>query len=297
MLDPGEEFIHRTYPATSAKSWKENWYFNVIDTKSGVWGITHFSLQRHLNVATITSLFSVAGSVQAYINTFPIDAALDKLDDGALALEVIEPFKRHRLRLRAPQWEFDLEFRARFAPYLYDRAAEGWKLEHDSLAIEHYEQAMRVTGEVRVDGQSHKVDGLAYRDHSWGHRDESQLRGWNWVCAMFDDRTVNASIIRFADGSTRTAGFVSTADGNVPLVEATVLEQTKNEAGVPQQTSLRLADASGSTFVLRASRFGGFEVPMRDDRSVVIFENFSDYTLDEKIHGVGIDENLVAFSR
>jgi hypothetical protein len=56
--------------------------------------------------------------------------------------------------------------------------ASGAGMAEQSWAREHYEQLNRVTGEVRIDGESIRFDGGGWRDHSRGPRGADTLKDW-----------------------------------------------------------------------------------------------------------------------
>ncbi|WP_156749789.1 hypothetical protein [Mycobacterium sp. E1747] len=60
--------------------------------------------------------------------------------------------------------------------------SEATIFESDLLYAGHVEAGCRVTGEVTVGGQRYAVNGLGFRDHSWGGiRDLSTTRSCRWV--------------------------------------------------------------------------------------------------------------------
>jgi hypothetical protein len=55
----------------------------------------------------------------------------------------------------------------------------------DNWAPRHFEAAGRITGSVRLKGIDYKIDGLAYRDHSWGRRQWDTVLSHRWVVGTF----------------------------------------------------------------------------------------------------------------
>jgi hypothetical protein len=53
------------------------------------------------------------------------------------------------------------------------------------IAAAHYEAAGQVTGTVRLGDEVYGVEGLGYRDHSWGPRDWGRVRSHRWVVGTF----------------------------------------------------------------------------------------------------------------
>ena len=94
------------------------------------------------------------------------------MKNGPLSIEVVEPFKRLRLKLdeNAHGMACDLEWSSRFPPYAeaFHRMMSGQRVSTESSR---YNQAGEWRGTVHVEGQRFDVDGWrGVRDHSWGVR-------------------------------------------------------------------------------------------------------------------------------
>lgn len=85
----------------------------------------------------------------------------------------------------------------------------------DDFAPGHLEAGGRVKGEVTLAGKRYEVDGLCYRDHSWGKRDWTTLLSHRWIAGTCGPQlTFNAAAWHGTDGSLRTFGIV-VRDGKV----------------------------------------------------------------------------------
>ncbi|MBI5443339.1 MAG: hypothetical protein HY900_19255 [Deltaproteobacteria bacterium] len=79
----------------------------------------------------------------------------------------------------------------------------------DDFAPGHLEAAGTVKGEVVIDGRLYEVDGLCYRDHSWGKRDWTTLLTHRWIAGTCGPQlTFNAASWHGVDGSLRSFGIV-----------------------------------------------------------------------------------------
>jgi hypothetical protein len=242
----------------------------------------------------------IDGRVRAHRSERPSTERDATLDDGVLAVEIVEPWREHRVTVDAEDYRLDLTFRARFEPFSYS----GRKIEANRQRIEHlrlkrYEQGMHVTGECQLKtgtraGACFPIACLGHRDHSWGRRDEGKIDGWNWAAVQLDTKTINITR-SFSGEAFNVNGFVSSEAGNVGVCEVD-FETLEFEADgrTPVATRYRFVDDRGNRWHLRSRRFSDLFAPLRrphEPAGAVIFENFADYVLEETGEtGWGIDE-------
>jgi len=295
MLEAADEGFHE-WPADSATTWKENWYWNMADREAGVWGFCHASFVRTQATAVFSACFMVDGRVRFHRHEAAIGAD-PVLDDGTLRVEIVTPHEHHRVTVDTPEYRLALDYRARFAPFSYGGrriAANRQAIEH--LRLKRYEQGMAVSGTCTVKDSDRKVaiDCLGHRDHSWGKREESKIDGWNWAAVQLPNKTVN--LTRSFSGETfNVNGFVSTADGNTGVVEVDFETlETEADGRTPVATRYTFRDENGDQWHLRSRRFSDLFEPLRalrEKQKTIIFENFADYELEETgERGWGIDE-------
>ena len=85
----------------------------------------------------------------------------------------------------------------------------------------HYEQALLHEGTITIKagpraGETIRVVGLRNRDHSWGWRQDLTFRHHHWLCASFEDRFVEGTVMNetcYPDGD-KYGGWISTDAGN-----------------------------------------------------------------------------------
>src|SRR3546814_10349617 len=79
-----------------------------------------------------------------------------------------------------------------------------------SFAANHFEAAGEVKGEARIGGKRIAIDGLCYRDHSWGVRDWSAaLLTHRWFTGTFGPAlSFGLTTWHDADGIMSSFGFV-----------------------------------------------------------------------------------------
>ncbi|MFN2426974.1 MAG: hypothetical protein ABR587_11075 [Candidatus Binatia bacterium] len=303
MVEAADEAFH-AWPADSATTWKENWYWNMADREAGVWGFCHASFVRSRGAAVFAACFMVDGRIRFHRNEFE-SAGEPVLDDGTLRVDIVEPHRHHRVTVDTPEYRLDLDYRARFAPFHYGGrriAANRQAIEH--LRLKRYEQGMAVSGTCTIKDGAHAggpcanrtfaVDCHGHRDHSWGKRDESRIGGWNWAAVQMPDKTINLTR-SFSGDVFNVNGFVSTARGNTGVVEVDFETlETEADGRTPVATRYTFRDENGRQWHLRSRRFSDLFEPLRAIRAqqkTIIFENFADYELEETGEkGWGIDE-------
>jgi len=294
-LPPEAEYVHEDYPRDKEKAWKENWYFNFIDRENNAWGINHISLERHKQQGRFSAFHVVDGEILLHLNHIPLTGDFKEITDGKLRVEFVKPHKEFRLTFDGPNHSIDLTYLARFE--VFDYAAGGdatLKGDESSMSISHYEQALTVKGTLTKDGASRPISCLGHRDHSWGYRDETNVAGWNWIAVQFPDKTINVSQVRVDGMEPMSRGFVSEASGNTGIRKVNIKSTERNDDGIPVSSVFEAVDESGRTWTLTSQRFSGLVLPLSEKgKDVVVYENFSDYTIAETgEQGVGIDEYL-----
>jgi hypothetical protein len=79
----------------------------------------------------------------------------------------------------------------------------------ENFAKGHIEVGGDITGTVRLGRTTHRIDGMAYRDHSWGKRDRSTMLSHRWIAGTVGpELTFNATAWHATDGSLQTYGIV-----------------------------------------------------------------------------------------
>ncbi len=294
-VPPEDEFVHKDYPRDQEMAWKENWYFNFIDREKNAWGINHISLERHKQNARFAAFHIVDDEILMYLNEVPLTEDFSELADGKLRVDFVEPHKKFHLTFDGPNHSVDLTYLARFDVFDYpQRGKKAPQGDKNSMTINHYEQALTVTGTITKDGATRQISCLGHRDHSWGYRDETMIAGWNWIAVQFPDKTINVSQVRIDGLPPMGRGFVSEAGGNTGISKVNIVSTERDENGAPVSSTFEVVDESGRSWNLISRKFSGLVLPMNEKgKNVVVYENFSEFTLadsDEK--GLGIDEYL-----
>lgn len=291
-MDPKDEFIH-DFPADLESPWKENWYFNFIDRENNAWGINHVSLMRDKKKGRFTAFHVIDGEILPYANLIDIDENLNEITDGKLKFEFVEPFKQFKLTFDGPKHKVDLTYNARFEVFDYAMGKPVKPGDNKAFNINHYEQALAVTGTIEKDGKTRSINCLGHRDHSWGYRNESKVTGWNWAAVQMKDKTIN--LTRVVIGKAHIgSGFISEKSGNTRVVSVKV-EDTEFKDNLPVRSVFIAEDENKKKWRLKSEKFSGLYLPMKEKgNGVVVHENFAEYVdMDTGEKGVGIDEYLI----
>jgi len=120
-----------------------------------------------------------------------------KLENG-LAITCTKPVMDYHLRFDDKNGvSFDVKYKALMEPYdihdpkmdpLADRIQDADVISNAAYAG-HWDQSGHVTGTLNIRGKIYAVDCVSSMDHSWGLRDEKQLKNFCWMNANFENDT------------------------------------------------------------------------------------------------------------
>lgn len=172
---------------------------------------------------------------------------------NGMRCSLLEPLKRYRLAYESPEFGLDLLWEGAYhPPNLHYTAEHGF----DIYGGVHYEQLGRVTGELRLHGETIAVDCHAFRDHSRGLR-PGPARGvpgggfdYGWASERTSFAVTSARPNPAAPVSARSVDVASyghfVKDGELGNVVAGEREVLDREAdGRPRRVRLRLEDERG----------------------------------------------------
>ncbi|MEO8298036.1 MAG: hypothetical protein ABI574_09535 [Burkholderiales bacterium] len=209
-LNPQDDYTHLPEPVSN---YNESMYFNAFDSSAGVGAWMRIGNRPNEGHAEMTCcVYLPDGKVGFMYARQPISDN-KAMDAGVLRFDMIEPFKRMRVR-----YEGDLLLMANpldmanpsaafksnpKKPALIELDYEGVSPMHggeivtlDDQPIEldpehavfrgHLEQYMAATGHITVDGQRYAFsNGTGYRDKSWGPRYWHNFYWYRWVPVTF----------------------------------------------------------------------------------------------------------------
>jgi hypothetical protein len=206
--------------------WNESWYFDAISDDGAIGVYTRIGLYPNIGVCWFTAFVCRPGRPAVAVVDYA--APLPQGDELAIRREGLEVEHDCALALQ----RFEVRVRARGEAYADAAAAlRGEAGEPLAVAFElcwetlgepyayrvatRYEIPCRVSGTVRVDGESIQLRGLGQRDHSWGTRDWWSAE-WMWSAGHLQDGTRFHGVeFRLPGAPALGVGYVQPADGGV----------------------------------------------------------------------------------
>ena len=158
--------------------------------------------------------------------------------------------------------------------------------------LNHWQQGVRLKGNLTLTGTAHEVDALGFRTRTWGFRDDSlQFTEYFSLFACFPDFDISIMKFRQADGSMRTDGALVHRDGrNVRFEEMRI---TRDSAGSPLRLSLELLDG-GQLILKRVRRVASMWCPIgppeREGQTFCAFDEFIEWETQDGGRGIGLNE-------
>lgn len=135
------------------------------------------------------------------------------------------------------------------------------------LAWDRVEQGGRVEGQLTLDGVTHRLDGHAHRDHSWGMRDWGGPTHWKWWNILTDGGTAIHVMELQYFGKTTVHGYVH-KDG----VYATVLDLDADveldERFMHTKVRARITDDAGRSTVVESVEAADLQWPVSPRLSI-----------------------------
>jgi hypothetical protein len=253
-------------PGTGDRNFYDRYFFNGYDADGELFFAVAMGLYPNRQVADAS--FSVLrDGVQTSLHTAR-QAAPERRDTrvGSIAVEVVEPLQRLRVRVDEGDLRADLTFDARSAPIEEPRtlAFNGPRVSMDSTRLT---QFGRWSGSITVDGQTievrpDRVSGC--RDRSWGIRaglGEPEVNPpgplpqvyWIWTPLQLADRCILFDSFEYADGRRWHEFGVVWPDQGEPTYMRAVDHDVDWRPGTRRgrQVTLRLEPAGGELLEVR----------------------------------------------
>jgi hypothetical protein len=255
MLSPLDETLRHVLPTTfdhagtSDPRFFDRYWFAIYDPEGGEPAL-NMGMCSYLNMNVVDgyAAFIVDGrqhnirfSRVLRPELFEVDPNLTAI--GPLSVQIIEPFRRLRLRLDENEWGlgFDLEWAAGLPPHeeLPNFSRIRGRANQDYIR---YNQSGTVNGWLQVDGKRTEASGWwGGRDHSWGVRtdiaggepvtgpgDDRSSRGgflWTWITFGAQDMAGHVQYHEIEDGTpVHEDGMLRWADGRVVVANSVRLD-------------------------------------------------------------------------
>ena len=261
---PLSEPIHTDIP-DGARPWRDNAFVAFWDADRDVVGTLHTSTSPNAEGRRARL------SVQTGGRTIEL---IEDLEPGSFSSESISFNAGAEFSIASDRVQGTILTTPLFAlaDYTGDRSPEAFSLDKEQPLM-HYQRAATATGELVIDGQPIAIDGNAFRDRTWGYRDESASVAEYFGCWFILPSLAVTSM------KLRGASSAEMVLGNVLEEKATVISSaslTRDASGLFAATSIETVD--GRTLELRiAERRAGFWCPMGIERTGPTLSAFDEF--------------------
>ena len=251
------------HPPGPSINWQESALYCWHDLKSGVGGFLR--LGQEVNVAELNCCFGMFSNRQRFranVTGMPMVRS-DRSDTHMGWGEHIRvDLGTNMITADFPDCETKLRFEDFFSAYDYAGLVGGPPLPDGTP--HHLEVGGRVTGTVRLGDEEITIDGLGYRDRSWGPRNWSIMRSTRWwPCVFGPDLTIHVLGCTMVPGTLLKCGFVMRNGEPLAIVDSDILVTTGTDAISPISGSSRLVLENGETLELSCETRDGIVMHVR----------------------------------
>jgi hypothetical protein len=313
-LEARDEYTHEV---GAEPNFNESMYFNFFDSARRLGGFLRVGNRPNEGYAEMTATVFLPDGRVLFDFQRPKTASNDAFAAGGTRFEVIEPTERLRTsyggspvalaeprEMTDPRRAFtsnprvatriDLEHAA-VGP-IYGSAhdeAESDASHEEQFAKAHYEQHMRVTGSVEIDGERVEITGHGLRDHSWGPRSWQAIEGYEWLTMNFgDDLGAMVSVIRRPGKPPRIGGVVVHGETIDPIDDVRITIDYEPDGLFHRALAVDARTRAGERLALQG-RVLSF-IPLRNrrgERTTHVGEGMTEWRLGGRT-GYGLSELL-----
>ncbi|MGX4694854.1 DUF7064 domain-containing protein [Streptomyces sp. JNUCC 63] len=279
-----DEYMHEP---TDHPQFNESAYYNFVDGESGFAVLIRMGNRVNEGHAEVTVLLYLPGGKAAIRFDRAEISSNDKFEAAGLKFEVVEPLRKIKVTFdgtshllnkgtdladpkkaftTSPVVPIKLELHYDNVVPVYGLGGgSGIQGAEDSIAVGHYQGPCTVRGWVEVDGERRDINGLGFRDHSWGPRKWQGPHYWRWISCMVDERNgFVAWSQKIGDTQSPGNGMVL-RDGVLELVnEVTVKSEYGDAPYYPTAMRVSMTTESGEQVEASGSVF--HNVPLRNRR-------------------------------
>jgi hypothetical protein len=310
-IDPADEGMHEP---TDHPQFNESMYYNFVDSGSGFAVLIRMGNRVNEGYAEVTVLVYLPdGGAAIKFQRAPITENT-KFDSGGLRFDVIEPLKHVRVtfdgeanRLEKGTDLADPKRAFSTSPVIplslrldYDNIRLHGMGESDDgglaggalqIATGHYQGPQNVSGTISLDGETFEVNGLGFRDHSWGPRIWQGPKWWRWISCLADENNGFVGWLTKVGDEVQPGTGMVLRDGELELVNDVEITSTysTDKPHYPETIDITLSTPSGKH---RATGTVFANVPLRHRRDGTVArlaEVIAEYEFDG-LKGYGIME-------
>ena len=272
-------------------NWRESYYFNVSDRRSGLTLLTTIGLLP--NKKRSAGFVYLMRDWKTLLLKPVIKRGRPEFDGRELNLKGLE------YRVDGCDWilEFDsdrISFSIRFKPLnrAYAYATEEADKAFERIGTQHYEQAGEFEGWIMVAGKKERFGPcFGHRDHSWGIRDWSSVDKYRLFCCTFSkDLAVNLWEGSMG-GMEFLEGYVFDGERNSLVVRSKVKTEYGDNGLEPKSARIHIEDDEGREHLMKCKVVSCTPFPPKQS---LLYETISEMNLNG-VKGHGLLEYLYHF--
>jgi hypothetical protein len=307
-----DEYMHEP---TDDPQFNESMYFNFVDSGSGFAVLIRMGNRVNEGHAETTVLIYLPdGGAAIHFERAPITSN-DKFEAGGLRFEIVDPLEHMRVTysgdanrlakgtdLADPKQalgsspivpvELTLDYHSLIPLYgLTGDGGGGMDGANSAIAVGHYQGPCKVSGRVSIDGEVREVNGLGFRDHSWGPRRWQGPSYWRWISCLCDDDNGFVAWVTKLDGNRIPGNGMVLRDGKFAVVDRVDVSSTYGDAPhYPETLDVTLHTVDGASYRATGETFHNVPLRHRRDNQVArLAEIVVKYDFDG-VEGHGIAE-------
>jgi len=313
-LSPEDDYTH---PLGPEPNFNESMYFNFFDPALSIGGFVRIGNRANEGQAETTVCLFMRDERVLFTFKRAKIADNDSFDAGGLRFEVIEPTESLRTTFRgrvieladprnladptrafreSPRREVSLDLLHEACGPMYGKSHDGREAERPAdqqFGKAHYEQHMKVTGTIEIDGESIPIDGFGLRDHSWGPRYWQAIERYEWLTMNFGpDLGAMVTVIQLEGAEPRPGGVIVRDGALVPITRVAIEAQYEDNGLYHRSLVAKVETAEGEALEIHGV-VRGF-IPLRNRREGLtthIGEGMTEWRLGDR-KGYGLSEFL-----
>lgn len=305
-VKPEDDYTH---PLGPEPNFNESVYFNFFDRVQQRGGFVRIGNRANEGYAEVTVIVYEPDGSALFNYKRPAIAGNDGWNAGGLRVEVLEPTERLRTTYEGsvvfladpramsdpgrafkenPHRRLTLDLVHEAVGPLYGHV--GTPGDGNDFARAHFEQHMRVTGTLAIDGgAATQLAGHGLRDHSWGPRYWQSTPSYRWITGNFgDDLGMVLSVI-----GGRPGGVFHKGEELLRVTDIALDTEYEETSHFHRALRAEVTLENGEKHRI-AGTVKGF-IPLRNRRagsSTHIGEGMTEYVLDGERRGYGLSEYL-----
>jgi hypothetical protein len=259
-----EDYPH-TVPMRAKLRWKENWFWIFMDPERDICCLAHATVEPTMDRAFASFTLLHGGRTYTSAKEVPMPVPFERQREvklGELTYRFVKPQAEFQVTFEDDRIAVTLDFTARMA--LFDFLACN-DVNPDRLSISectgfglgqfrHQSQALSGKGVVRLKDEEKtiEVSGSAYRDHSWGMRNDETSYDHNWSVINFPDHAFHIFRLHGAlrPNVTLLEGYVAMKEGNRVLKSIEIEYVGEDDEGLPDKVVFRAVDYDDQPYTI-----------------------------------------------